>query len=226
MDGSQPPTASTMHGPPFLVAHRAGNHLNDLRSAERLGIPLVEADVRLFAGRLEIRHEKTVGPIPILWDRWKLAAPRSPRLLLDDLLDAAADDTELLLDLKGGDPRLAAGVARALARRGRAAVSVCSQSWAQLEPFAHMDGVRTIHSVGGARALQALHARFADRRLDGVSIHRKLLDADVVAALHERARLVISWPVATEAEARDLAAWGVDGLITERYEALTGALAR
>ena len=60
--------------------------------------------MRLFAGRLEIRHEKTVGPIPILWDRWKLAAPWSPRLLLDDLLDAAADDTELLLDLKGGDP--------------------------------------------------------------------------------------------------------------------------
>jgi hypothetical protein len=213
-----------MHGAPFLVAHRAGNRLDDLRRAESLGIPLVEADVRRFAGRLEVRHEKTVGPVPILWDRWKLAPPWAPRLLLDELLDAAARDTELMLDLKGGDPRLAADVGRALERRrGHAPVSVCSQSWALLEPFRGRDGVRTIHSVGSTKALRALHGRFAGERLEGVSIHRKLLDAGVVAALHERAPLVISWPVATPDEARELAGWGVDGLITERYETLAVA---
>ena len=35
----------------------------------------------------------------------------------------------------------------------------------------------------------------------------------------------MSWPVATLDEARRLAGWGVDGVITERFEALAPALA-
>ena len=60
---------------PFLVAHRAGNDLALLRRAEERGITHVEADLHLFRGRLEVRHLKTVGPLPILWDQWTLAAP-------------------------------------------------------------------------------------------------------------------------------------------------------
>jgi glycerophosphoryl diester phosphodiesterase len=51
---------------PFLVGHRAGNRLHDLHAAERLKPTLVEADVRLYRGRLEVRYLKTAGPIPIL----------------------------------------------------------------------------------------------------------------------------------------------------------------
>ena len=50
-----------------------------------LGADLVEADVRLYRGRLEVRHLRTVGPLPILWDRWQLAAPRRRRLQLAEL---------------------------------------------------------------------------------------------------------------------------------------------
>ena len=63
---------------PFVVAHRAGNDLARLRAAEALRVPLIEADVHLFAGRLEVRHLKTLGPFPILWDRWELAPPWAP----------------------------------------------------------------------------------------------------------------------------------------------------
>ena len=58
---------------PFVVAHRAGNDLGTLRRAEALAIPLVEADVHLRRGRIEVRHLKTLGPLPVLWDRWRLA---------------------------------------------------------------------------------------------------------------------------------------------------------
>ena len=37
--------------------------------------------------------------------------------------------------------------------------------------------------------------------------------------------MIVSWPVATAEEARRLAAWGVDGVITERFEALAPELA-
>ena len=202
---------------PFIVAHRAGNDLALLRRAEAAGAGLIEADVHLFRGRLEVRHLKTLGPLPVLWDRWYLASPRTPRLELATLLAAARPDTPLMLDLKGRDPRLARRVLAALDGRP---VSVCSRSWRVLEPFLHRPEVRVVHSVGSRRQLRALRRRFAGRRLGGVSIHRRLLDASTVAELRERAELVVSWPVATPDEARRLWDWGVHGVISERFEAL------
>lgn len=208
-----------MAGTSFIVAHRAGNDLTLLRRAVAAGAGLVEADVHLFRGRLEVRHLKTLGPLPVLWDRWYLAAPRRPRLELDALLRAAGADTPLMLDLKGHDPRLPRRVLAALDRAG-ADVTVCSRSWHLLKPFAGRPGVRVVHSVGSRRQLRALRRRFAGRRLGGISIHRRLLDPATVADLRERAELLVSWPVTTADEARRLWSWGVHGVISERVEAL------
>ena len=204
----------------FIVAHRAGNDVERLRRAEQAGVGLVEADVRLFRGRLEVRHLKTVGPVPLLWDTWTVAPPWTPRLLLGDLLAAAAPETELMLDLKGRDPRLAPAVARALRAQPRASVTVCSRSWRLLEPLREEPAVRVVHSVGSERQLAALLRRFGGTGLQGVSIHKKLLDPAITARLRGLASVVLSWPVLDQAEASRLAAWGVDGLITESYEAL------
>jgi glycerophosphoryl diester phosphodiesterase len=214
---------STSQDTPFVVAHRAGNDLARLRAAEALRLPLVEADVHLFAGRLEVRHLKTVGPIPILWDRWELAAPWAPRMVLDELLAAVSPGTELMLDLKGHDARLPARIAEALetaALRGR--LTVCSQDWRLLEPLSARPDIRVVHSVGNARQLARLWRR--DDGLAGVSIHQRLLDADVVEELRRRAAVVLSWPVETVAQARRLTAWGVQGLISRHFEDLAGAL--
>jgi hypothetical protein len=209
---------------PFIVAHRAGNDLALLRRAERARPRLIEADVHLYRGRLEVRHLKTLGPLPVLWDRWYLASPRTPRLELSALLDGAAPGTPLMLDLKGRNRRLSQRVAAELAcRPAQGPVTVCSRSWRLLAPFLDDPAVRVVHSVGSRRQLRMLRRRFADRRLGGISIHRRLLDADTVADLRARAELIVSWPVATVEEARRLGAWGVDGVITERFEALAEA---
>ena len=202
---------------PFIVAHRAGNDLAQLTRALRAGSGLIEADVHLFRGRLEVRHLKTLGPLPVLWDRWYLASPRTPRLELAELLHAAGPDTPLMLDLKGRDPRLPGRVLAALDGRQ---VTVCSRSWRLLAPFADQGHVRVVHSVGSRRQLRALRRRFAGRRLGGISIHQRLLDAPTVAELRERAELIVSWPVSTPDEARRLWSWGVHGVITEHFEAL------
>jgi hypothetical protein len=206
---------------PFIVAHRAGNDLVLLRRAERVRPRLIEADVHLHRGRLEVRHLKTLGPLPVLWDRWYLASPRTPRLELAALLESAAPGTPLMLDLKGRDRRLPQRVAAELARRPRSGpVTVCSRSWRLLEPFLDDPAVRAVHSVGSRRQLRALRRRFGERRLAGISIHRRLLDPGTVADLRGRAELIVAWPVATLEEARRLGAWGVDGVITERFEEL------
>ncbi len=209
---------------PFIVAHRAGNDIALLARAARVRPRLIEADVHLFRGRLEVRHLKTLGPVPILWDRWRIERPGRPRLALAQLLDAAGPGGELMLDLKGVDPRLPRRLAAEL--RGRAlTVTVCSRRWSHLEPLARLPGVRVVHSVGSRRQLAALRRRFAGRRLAGVSIHRRLLDPATVADLRRRSELILSWPVATAEEARLLGEWGVHGVITEHFEALGPALA-
>ena len=186
---------------------------------------LVEADVHLFAGRLEVRHLKTLGPVPILWDRWRLAPPWAPRPMLGELLEAADRRTELMLDLKGRDARLSRRVAEELRRhRDGVPTTVCSRTWGLLEPLRDLDGVRLVHSAGSRRQLAALLAGRAGARLDGVSIHRRLLDTAIAAALRERAGLLLSWPVATVAEAHVLWDWGVHGVITEEFEAITAGL--
>lgn len=202
----------------FVVAHRAGNSLARLQDAERLGVALVEADIRLWRGRLEGRHLKTVGPLPILWDKWRLANPFAPRLELRDLLDQARRETQLLLDLKGRNGRLAELVREALPD-GRL-VTVCARSRALLEPFADLEHVRLFQSVGSRRQLRTLLSTVDGMTLDGVSIHERLLDERVVEALRGRGATVISWPVNTLERARELARLGIQGLISDDPAAL------
>ena len=208
---------------PFLVAHRGGNGLADLEVAEGFGVALVEADVRLFRGRLEVRHLKTVGPIPILWDRWELAAPWRPRLGLGDLLTATASETELLLDLKGRRLALAEKVRDRISPfLGARRFTVCARSWRLLEPFADLP-VRRVHSVGSVRQLRRLLGRVGERRLEGISIHQKLLDPESVARVRSVADLILTWPVNQPERARELLGLGVDGLITDDVQRLTQA---
>lgn len=202
----------------FVVAHRAGNDLALLQHAERLGVAFVEADVRLWRGRLEVRHLKTVGPLPILWDRWRLGNPFAPRLELRDLLIRARRETHFLLDLKGRNARLAELVLGALPQDRP--VTVCARSRRLLAPFLGLDHVRVVQSIGSRRQLRALLRTVDGLVLDGISVHTRLLDEHVLAALHGRSSTVLSWPVNSVTRAQELVSLGVDGLISDRPEIL------
>jgi glycerophosphoryl diester phosphodiesterase len=211
---------------PFLVAHRAGNQLDLLRAAEaeHRGA-IVEADVHLFRGRVEIRHLKTLGPLPVFWDCWQLAPPWRAHLQLSDLLAAASPETELMLDLKGKDPRLAERVIAELEPYfGKRHLSICTRAWPLLEAF---DGlpVGRIHSVGTARQLRALIRATSTRRIEGVSIHERLLDFAAVTELRRVTGIVMTWPVNDLTRAAELARLGVDGLISDRPGAISGLAA-
>lgn len=209
------PSSLASGPPPFLVAHRAGNRLADLRAAERVGAALVEADVRLYHGRLEVRHSKTMGPLPILWDRWQVVAPWLPRLQLSELLRDTSADTELVLDLKGRSERLVTHVLAALEPHlGRRRFTVCARRWNMLDAFAGVP-VRRVCSVGSPRQLRCFLTRFAGQRLDGVSIHERLLDAESVSSLRAIAEVIMTWPVNRPERARELLRLGVHGLITD-----------
>ena len=121
---------------PLIVAHRAANELVALRRAEASGVDLIEADIWYWRGRLEVRHLKTLGRVPLLWDKWRIEGSWRPRLLFDEIVGAAQPATEFMFDLKGRDaalsPLLRATMDRLAAGRR---YTVSSQSWRLLEPF-------------------------------------------------------------------------------------------
>jgi hypothetical protein len=206
---------------PFLVAHRAGNCLVELRATELLGAELVEADVRLYRGRLEVRHLRTAGPLPILWDRWHLAAPWSRRLQLHELIAATAPETELVLDLKGSKIEVSERTLESIRPfLGDRRFTVCARAWPLLEPFAGIP-VRRLHSIGTESELRRFLERFAADRLDGVSVHERLLHAGTVAELRSIADVVLTWTVNRPARARELVRLGVDGIVTDDVAALS-----
>src|SRR5688500_16469217 len=114
----------------LAIAHRAGNSLEGLQAANALGADVIECDVHEYRGRLEVRHLKTAGPLPFLWDRWQLVSASAPRLGLDQLLEADRHGTTFLLDLKGRRASTARSVAKLLHRVvHEQAVLVCGRHW-------------------------------------------------------------------------------------------------
>jgi glycerophosphoryl diester phosphodiesterase len=209
---------------PFLVAHRAGNRPDTLREASRHRGVAIEADVRLVRDRLEVRHLKRAGPLPLLWDRWELAAGWRPRATISDVLRQADPETALIFDLKGSHPRLAELLRDAIAPElGTRQITVCARSWGLLEAF---DGlpVARIASVGSARQLTAFLRGFSGATVDGVSIHERLLDLAAVRKLRDVCDVIMTWPVNTSERATELLRLGVDGLISDQPERILPVL--
>src|SRR4029453_10919905 len=69
-----------------VCAHRHGNDLELLSAAEKWGGDFVEVTINLFRNELDPRHEKTVGPLPIVWDRRRWPAWNPPRQRFGDVL--------------------------------------------------------------------------------------------------------------------------------------------
>lgn len=205
----------------LLIAHRAGNEITALRRAEEVGADLVEADLWRYRGALEVRHTKTMGPVPLLWDRWKLEPAWRPRLGIQDLLAAAARETRFMFDLKGADPLLPAALAHAMEELapGRA-YWVCSQSWELLEAFRRQPDVRVAHSVGNRSQLQRVWDRLNWGTDHAISIHMRLLTPAVVRSLHEKASTIFTWPVNTRAAYEAVRELGVDGITSDNIELL------
>lgn len=212
----------------LVIAHGAANSSGALAAAAGLA-DVVEADVRRFAGRLEVRHAKTVGPVPLLWDHGRPIDPRTPRPRLAQVLPRVPAGVALMLDLKGPDPRMAAEVLAATdGWRSRRPLLVSARAWRTADRLRGEPGITVLHSVGGGRGLRALLRRYGPDELEGVAVDRRLLTPGVVAALRERAPRVWTWPVDDPVTARTLVRWGVTGLISDhpgRLQHLRGAAA-
>ncbi len=204
----------------LVIAHRAANSAETL--ARVGGRPdVVEADVHLFRGRLEVRHAKTLWPLAVLWEKWYLLDRDTPRPLLGAILPLVNPGVALMVDLKGPDPRMPKAILEAtrdfVAERG---LIVSGRVWRTIDRLRGTPGIRTLHSVGSPRELRALLRRRGPDAFEGVSIHRRLLTPSTVSVLRERADWVWSWPIDDPQTAALLGSWGVTGFISDAPERL------
>jgi glycerophosphoryl diester phosphodiesterase len=209
----------------LAIAHRSGNSVAGLRTALDMGVDLVEADVHAYRGRLEVRHLRSMGGLPFLWDKDAIVRRwRHEHLDLAGLIAALGDDHRLMIDLKGVHPRLAPMVAQLLREsvpdRG---LTVCTKAWWMLDAFDLP--VQRVLSAASRRGLARLRARVAREPVHGVSVRLSLLDAAVVDVLHRGTDRVLAWPVDT-LEALDRArSVGADGVISKELDLLRTLLA-
>ncbi|MEV0129238.1 glycerophosphodiester phosphodiesterase [Dactylosporangium sp. NPDC050688] len=207
-----------------LVAHRAGNALADLRAALDAGVDLVEADVRLHRGTLEMRHARAIGR-RLLWEPWRDLNRRRdiPVPLLADVLTTAAGDSRLMLDLKGPFRAVAPLTAAVLRETApEAPVTVCTRDWSMFAAFDDLPHVRRVYSAGSRRQLDQVRQLVRRQPVHGLSIRLDLLTPDVVAELHEHTGLVMVWSVDTEDALARAQALGVSGIISKNLPLLRG----
>ena len=203
------------------VAHRYGNDLASLIAAETAGVDLIELDLWLHRNRLEVRHSKTMGTVPLLWDRWSLHPGWTRRLSLADILAAARPGTQFLLDLKGREAELPQRAIQALERaRPGERYSVSSQNWELLAPFRDLPQVRVVYSAGSPQALDLALAMARSEGLPAVGSQNRFLTPQRVAALREHVPTFLSWTINDLDRARELLEWGVTGIISDRLELL------
>jgi glycerophosphoryl diester phosphodiesterase len=229
------------HGVTCVIAHRGDtrvareNTLDAFRMAVEAGADMVELDVRRSAdGRLAVVHD------PLLADGAPVVATPFARLppwvpTLDAALDACAGatvDIELKnhADEPGHDPTctLADDVVAAVLARGeldRVLISsfdlemvervrdVCDDvATAWLVEDLPAAGQPDVVGVLVAGRHQALHPRW------------DVVDAPLVARCHDAGLAVNVWTCDDAAAMARLAAWGVDGICTNRIDLAAAAL--
>ena len=207
--------------PPVGIAHAYGNRRASIEEALAAGVELIEADVWHRAGELWVRHERRLGPIPLLYDRRSIGVRRigpwalpfvlrfylrldMRPLTLRELLQRTQDRCRVLVDVKG---RYSQVDREAYARRlvqlagdGDGDVAVCGQNWALL------DEVRT--------QAPRLEVRYSVERPWQWQELLRRLDAEKVDLLREKGVSIYCWTVDSRPEAGRLLGQGVDGIIS------------
>ena len=177
---------------------------------------MVEADVHAARGRLELRHEKNLGPLPLRWDRWCVARRPDRTVTLQEVLAAAPPGAPFLLDLKGVSPRLAGLVRQAVRSHAEAGVGLLAELVAACGRCAAMTtcGCCARSAPGRNWPASARCATAGRRRRPGPAAARRPRTAAALAGVPT----VLAWGARDLATARRLLAAGASGLILDDLE--------
>lgn len=211
----------TIHLPiPFGSAHRGGNSPEDVISAIEAGADLLETDIWLHGGRLELRHNKRLGPLPILWERWSISFTWK-RYTLRDLLAHTPESTLLFLDFKGTDMGLGPAILAELERYApNRVVAICGRDYEQLKVIADAPNIITFYSVGTEAEWPIAQPYIAASAYPALSLIASMATPERIDWVTNLGGVVVCWGVNNAEEVARLHAMGVDGFTTDYPDVL------
>jgi len=190
------------------VAHNAGNNLGTLATALRYGADVIEIDVISARGRLVAGRDQ---PLP------RLARQVFQGPTLTEAWDHAAAAHVVKLDLKQSDLRFLDELVAFLAPRAKSRRVMISSRDAGALLYLHsrLPDVTMLFSVAGPDAVHQLQSDPAlQKAIGGVSVFQGLVDANLVAWLHQHKLLILAWTVNDSQRFNELVRLGVDGITT------------
>ncbi|MGQ0623258.1 MAG: glycerophosphodiester phosphodiesterase [Sporichthyaceae bacterium] len=203
----------------LAIAHRCPTTVAGVAVAAAAGAQVYEVDVQSIDGVLVSSHFLPLlrGFPRLRRDRARLTC-RARDVRESDLglrLASLPADAQILLDLKAdtGAPALALVELLARADLDVARCHVSTKGWHTLPRLAEL-GFRTWRTVGDAGALARV-LRCEPVADYAVTVRHNLLDEGVLRELRSLAPRVMTWTVNDLRRARELAAWGVDGITTD-----------
>jgi glycerophosphoryl diester phosphodiesterase len=206
---------------PLAIAHRSGNSIATAREAAASGFDMIETDVWPFWGKLQVRHAKSIGPIPIYWEKWYIESFFGHQLELHELVQGLPPNTPLFLDLKGTQSKLGQNVVRAVEKiQQDRQIILCGRAWSQLDPVETLRNVHVFYSVGDENQLEQVWDRIAAQQNPAVSINHGLLNEETMARFNQHNTTVIAWTVNDPGTAHALFDLGVDGFTSDNQEML------
>jgi glycerophosphoryl diester phosphodiesterase len=234
--------ASTSSGP-VRIAHGFGNGRRRLLRALIGPVDLIETDVRFQDGKMVVRHERKLGPLPVLVDekaslhiksehrcrlrlwRWYIALEGN-LLALQEVLAQAKDRRGLLLDLKGeyGDREeaLAQALAEMLERMGMGEqATICGQNWSLLGHLrVAAPHLKVYYSIDRPDQLEAFQAMLEHDPIRGICLNQALVEEPLIERLKALGITIYTWTVDDLWRAHELLELGVDGIISNSLETL------
>lgn len=211
--------------PVTRILHRGGNHRSSFATADHPAVDALEADVWVHDGELFLHHDRPLGALPIMLRGARPLRRPGDLAALGELIDAVGDRVDLVLDLRSwfGDP--APDLARVLLTTPeRDRISVTCEAWPIADRLrAWVPDTPVAYSVRSARQLRRFERERAEgtRPPTGVAIRHTLLQAPGdVARIRALAGQVAAWTVDDIDRALELAAWGVDAIVSNRLTVL------
>jgi len=190
------------------VAHNAGNNLGTLGRALRYGADAIEIDVISARGQLVAGRDQ---PLP------RLARQVFQGPTLAEAWDRAAAADVVKLDLKQTDRGFLNDLVAFVAPRAksRRVMIASGDPGTLLYLHSRLPEVTMLFSLGSPDAVHQLHSDPALREaIGGVSAFQGLVDANLVAWLHQHKLLVLAWTVNDSQRFNELVRLGVDGITT------------
>ena len=227
-----------MKNRPLIIAHRGWsgrfteNTLPAIRAALDLGADFVEIDVHETRdGEIVVFHDyrlrRLCGVRGCVRDatiaKIKRLNPSIPTLA--EALHICRGKARALIEIKRADPRKVAAVIENCSMERD--VIVFSLSIPRMKQFARASPDIPRFGLVARNLRSALFIFRSPLSIQGLGLsHRLVVSPAVVRAVHQRGWKLFVWTVNRAAEMQRLAAWGVDGLITNHPDRAKSCLAR